>query len=604
KWAVLFDFTAYFPGDSCQFQVEDVVIYNPLEDLSNSFTVELRDYDDSGQPGTFISESTASSTTYGWQTINFGNVGTFEKIWVVFLYETALNSRYIATSSPDNNYPRCDGTHSFWWEQDPDNPLAGYYYSMASTSFPAEFLVGLTGLFILPAGHTDLSMTDFVMAGETWPGGELYPRVTIRNNNWDDYPNTEIVIEINSPGTNPAGDTTLLLDVGHIDGFSEVTYSSPMPWTLPEPISQYEVTATIISPDSIESNNSRDYDFDTFTTPRSHILIENMLRTDMSSLDTIWQEQTSEEMPDDVLIINCFPDISDSTWYFPGSLYRFNYYALSGLPGTVVDGEYIIPGFIAGAYQDSLSSAILSTDNRGGFLEISYLQIAKADDDFVDVYFTLENDFTHVFPNYVSSCKLHAAIVENGLTLAGDSIPGYTMLSMVSGADGLPLQGLTFGVPVMDGDFYYDTLIINPIHAGDYDANLNNLHLAMWIQNEDTHEIPWIEIYSLEDNQVGNTADDIPPVTQMSIYPNPFRQNLTIELPASETRNADDIICNIYNIRGQLVKRLEQSATEAIPRIIWNGANEKGKPVSDGVYFVRVKAGATNWQTTKCMLIK
>jgi len=603
KWAVLFDFSEYHPGDSCQFEVEEVVIFNPLEDLSNGFTVELRNYDASGQPGTLIGDASVSSTTAGWQTVTLGSNSSFDRIWVVFLYETTYNSRYISTSNPDDNYPRCDGTHSYWWEEDHDNPESSHYNSMASTGYLTEMTVGLSGMFFLQPGDTDLSLTSFVMVGETTAGSDVFPQVTIRNNNWDDYSSTQVEVSISTPASFPDEARVLQLDVGHIDGFSEVTFTSTEAYTLPLEISQFALTAEIVSQDSISSNNSRTYNFDTFAVPRSHILVENMLRTDISSIEDIWTAQTDVSMPDSSLIINCFPDISDSTWYYSASRERFNYYGFSNIPGTVVDGENKIPGYFDGVYQDSLNAAIVETGSRFGFVRLDSMKIVQDSLSGVSVNYTLVNDSAHVFTNFVSSSGLYVAVVESNLTFNGSPIPGYTMLDLVSGPLGFLIHSLTHTQPEQTESFSFNPLLINPIHDGDYNANQENLHLLMWIQNDDTHEIPWIEIFPLPNYVAGNSSEDVPPVTNLNIYPNPFRDKLTIVLPSSpNTRSNPLTTLNIYNIRGQLVKRLSTNPDGSSQKLIWNGVDNSGDSVGGGIYFLRLNSGAA--KATKCLLIK
>jgi flagellar hook assembly protein FlgD len=46
----------------------------------------------------------------------------------------------------------------------------------------------------------------------------------------------------------------------------------------------------------------------------------------------------------------------------------------------------------------------------------------------------------------------------------------------------------------------------------------------------------------------------------------------------------------IYDIRGRLVRRLAASAGTPDPRIHWDGLDEHGAHVPDGVYFLRLEA--------------
>ncbi len=83
--------------------------------------------------------------------------------------------------------------------------------------------------------------------------------------------------------------------------------------------------------------------------------------------------------------------------------------------------------------------------------------------------------------------------------------------------------------------------------------------------------------------------DDTTPIADVSnirIYPNPFRESTKIEfdLPAP-----DDIVINIYNIRGQQVKTLAAGKMCAgTIQLTWNGLDDNGKSTASGVYFCKV----------------
>ncbi len=85
------------------------------------------------------------------------------------------------------------------------------------------------------------------------------------------------------------------------------------------------------------------------------------------------------------------------------------------------------------------------------------------------------------------------------------------------------------------------------------------------------------------------TSITVPIITNLALeqnYPNPFNGNTTIrfDLP----RN-DRVSLGIYNIRGQLVRNLvEGSLSSGEHTYSWNGHDERGTPVSSGIYFYRL----------------
>jgi len=74
------------------------------------------------------------------------------------------------------------------------------------------------------------------------------------------------------------------------------------------------------------------------------------------------------------------------------------------------------------------------------------------------------------------------------------------------------------------------------------------------------------------------------------IYPNPFNPEVTISFFTTESTESTEL--NIYNVKGQRVKMLVNDILPAGEHsVIWQGKDDRGKQVSSGVYFVRVKIG-------------
>jgi len=77
-------------------------------------------------------------------------------------------------------------------------------------------------------------------------------------------------------------------------------------------------------------------------------------------------------------------------------------------------------------------------------------------------------------------------------------------------------------------------------------------------------------------------------------YPNPFNPETWIPFQLAEPAN---VVISIYNVRGQLVRKIElgeMSAGVYVNRnkaVYWNGRNDWGEKVSSGLYFYRLEAG-------------
>jgi hypothetical protein len=80
-------------------------------------------------------------------------------------------------------------------------------------------------------------------------------------------------------------------------------------------------------------------------------------------------------------------------------------------------------------------------------------------------------------------------------------------------------------------------------------------------------------------------------------YPNPFNPETWIPY---ELNRAVDVEVRIYNVNGQLVRRLplgQQLPGSYITKdkaVYWDGANDRGEKVSSGVYFYQLQAGEKN----------
>jgi len=84
-------------------------------------------------------------------------------------------------------------------------------------------------------------------------------------------------------------------------------------------------------------------------------------------------------------------------------------------------------------------------------------------------------------------------------------------------------------------------------------------------------------------------------------YPNPFNPETTVMYNVVD---GADVLLEVYNIRGQLVKTLvsgtENSGTH---EVVWNGIDNNGQRVVSGMYFMKLKDGRYT-STKKIILLK
>ncbi len=96
---------------------------------------------------------------------------------------------------------------------------------------------------------------------------------------------------------------------------------------------------------------------------------------------------------------------------------------------------------------------------------------------------------------------------------------------------------------------------------------------------------------------VPNDDPAVPAVSGLRAWPNPFREQLTLELDfgrACETELA------VYNLRGQLVRTLAVVGQTGKKRVVWDGRDSRGLSCSAGIYLIRARNSVTT-QTMKML---
>ncbi len=72
-------------------------------------------------------------------------------------------------------------------------------------------------------------------------------------------------------------------------------------------------------------------------------------------------------------------------------------------------------------------------------------------------------------------------------------------------------------------------------------------------------------------------------------YPNPFRDTTTFRIKAG---NSESVELAIYSLRGEAVRNIRcQTGQIGEISIVWDGRDDQGRQVANGIYFCRMKAG-------------
>lgn len=93
----------------------------------------------------------------------------------------------------------------------------------------------------------------------------------------------------------------------------------------------------------------------------------------------------------------------------------------------------------------------------------------------------------------------------------------------------------------------------------------------------------------------------VPTKLDLMNYPNPFNPSTTIVFALPD---GGEVRMSIYNIRGQQVRNLQNGyLPRGFHKIVWDGMDERNRPVSSGLYFIRIDS-ANSRAIKKVMLLK
>jgi hypothetical protein len=90
-------------------------------------------------------------------------------------------------------------------------------------------------------------------------------------------------------------------------------------------------------------------------------------------------------------------------------------------------------------------------------------------------------------------------------------------------------------------------------------------------------------------------------ITIMPNYPNPFHSETTFQVRTSNS--SSPLHVSIYNLKGQLVKKLTNSLSATQNTLHWDANDNNGKQVSSGLYFIRARQNGQT-STRKILLLK
>lgn len=142
-------------------------------------------------------------------------------------------------------------------------------------------------------------------------------------------------------------------------------------------------------------------------------------------------------------------------------------------------------------------------------------------------------------------------------------------------------------------------LIKKILHPGNYLEGVCHDGQDLWVSD---YEIP--KLWCLDDGIIEPAVEEIKPVLSSSLfqnYPNPFNRITSIKycLP---TNGMTELA--IYDLQGRLVRTLiNNPETAGNHTVNWDGKNDKGITVNNGIYFYQLKTNDTK-EIKKILLLR
>jgi hypothetical protein len=144
---------------------------------------------------------------------------------------------------------------------------------------------------------------------------------------------------------------------------------------------------------------------------------------------------------------------------------------------------------------------------------------------------------------------------------------------------------LTYYPYILHGNSRYsieiaDEFILDENYDGHYATMPSHNYLYMVVVGGESSYM-----YTIGTSEYGIEEDDVF-VTSLRIYPNPSFGNIVIEF---NVRRDTPYSVEIYDIMGRAIRSL--IVEESKDMIVWDGLDNRGNPVRQGEYFVRLNTG-------------
>ena len=565
KWAVCFNFSEYFTNtenSDAIFKPQRLKIFSG--DTENVTLSILGGNATTPNDTVFVSYEN-TPFIYGWNTIELPvNLDLRNIFWVVISSDSIINS----AASYGN------GAHSYYWVQTTETD--GYFANMQDYNFHSELLFTFEGIFTSNVHNLEFAKFNYI---NNSVNPQIYsPQIKIINNGMNPISNIKVNINIDSsaPDFNPY--------VKEIDFPNELSAGDSLFINAPdslnisfsEEFSQYNFQAILSCSDTLDFSydNSQGYSLNYFPNSQDIFLLENFLISSDPLNTDLWNYQSSADSPD-FLKINYFPAAYDSPYQNAESLSRFNFYSGIGYPTTIMNGSERLTNFNDN-YQSKFQTFADSLNLQKTFISNQENYGSYNDEGKMTFRAILNNQETYLFSNFASSLKLFVALIQDSFD---DVVPQNLFRGFISSStgDNINLNNQETGEISLE----WNKADFETIPADDW----NNCKIVYWIQSND--KIYFVSSLNISDFEhlVSNDDENAPQIS-LKTGPNPFNPIISKYKIIFNDKKRENSIIKIFNIKGQLVRRLFNDKKN--PITYWDGRDSNNSNCASGIYFMKI----------------
>ena len=89
---------------------------------------------------------------------------------------------------------------------------------------------------------------------------------------------------------------------------------------------------------------------------------------------------------------------------------------------------------------------------------------------------------------------------------------------------------------------------------------------------------------------------------KITLYPNPIKPNTFIDFLLPDSYSGKKAQIEIQNIKGVLIKKMSAKVLGIRNRVLWDGKDTAGKPISPGKHIITIKVGGDSFRESAVML--